>query len=67
MGFWSKPIRCKNHRIGNNNSTEVHRWRGRESRPYKHYIEYDCEVCGREIREWQEDSIFKPEGCGEPE
>lgn len=58
MGFWGKLIHCKNHKIGNNKSKEVYIWKGRESIPLWHYIEFECENCGRECKMFHDDAKY---------
>lgn len=51
-------LKNHHHRIGNNTAKEVYIWHGRTATPFKHYIEYQCEVCGNYTREVHNDAIM---------
>jgi len=51
-----KSKECNPHRIGENMSFETYVWKGRESTPYKHYVEFRCEKCGKNVRLIKDDA-----------
>ena len=59
--FWKKkePKEECNHSIGDNTSTEVYVWKGRNQQPYKHYVKFKCELCGEYVSLVYEDSYLK--------
>ena len=63
MGLFNKKPKKEEkkctHTIGENESIEVYIWKGKSSQPYKHWVQFQCEECGKSCITIKDDSLVK--------